>query len=40
MTDNNPFLVVGTGGFNAWSSSWWINDKNNYEGIKIDCLAT
>ena len=40
MTDNNPFLVVAIGDFNARSSSWWINDKSNYEGTKIDCLAT
>ena len=40
MTGNNPFLVVAIGDFNARSSSWCINDKSNYEGIKIDCLAT
>ena len=39
-TDNNPFLAVSIGDFNAWSSSWCINDKSNYEGTKIDCLAT
>ena len=40
MTDNNPFLVVAIGDFNARSSSWCISDKSNYEGTKIDCLAT
>ena len=40
MTDNNPFLVVAVSDFNARSSSWCINDKSNYEGTKIDCLAT
>ena len=40
MTDNNPFLVVTIGDFNAWSSRWCINGKSNYEGTKIDCLAT
>ena len=40
MTDNNPFLVVAIGDFNARSSSWCINDKSNCEGTKIDCLAT
>ena len=40
MTDNNPFLVVAIGDFSARSSSWCINDKSNYEGTKIDCLAT
>ena len=40
MTDNNRFLVVAIGDFNAGSSSWCINDKSNYEGSKIDCLAT
>ena len=40
MTDNNPFLVVAAGDFNAQSSSWCINDKSNYEGTKIGCLAT
>ena len=40
MSDNNPFFVVAVGDFNARSSSWCINDKSNYEGIKIGCLAT
>ena len=40
MTDNNPFLVVAIAYFNARSSSWCINDKSNYEGTKINCLAT
>ena len=40
MTDNNPFLVVVIGNFNARSLGWCINDKNNYEGTKIDCLAS
>ena len=40
MTDNNLFLVVAIGDFNARSSSWCINNKSNYEGPKIDCLAT
>ena len=30
MTDNNPFLVVAIGDFNARSSRWCINDKSNY----------
>ena len=40
MTENNPFLEVTIGNFNARSSSWCINDKGNYEGTKTDCLAT
>ena len=32
--------MIAIGDFNAQSSSWCINDKSNYEGIKIDCLAT
>ena len=36
----NPFLAVVIGDFNARSSSWCINDKSNYGGAKIDCLAT
>ena len=40
MTYNNLFLVVAIGDFNARLSSWWINLKSNYEGTKIDCLAT
>ena len=41
MSDNNSFLVVlSIGDFNARSSSWCINDKSNYDGTKIDCLAT
>ena len=39
MSDNPLFLVVAIGGFNAGSSYWCINDKNNYEGIKTDSLA-
>ena len=37
MTHSNPFLVVVIGDFIA---RWCINDKSNYEGTKIDCLAT
>ena len=40
MTNNNCFLVVAIGDFNARLSSWCINDKSNYEKTKIDCLAT
>ena len=40
MTLSNPFLVVVIGYFNARSSSWCINDKSNYEGSEIECLAT
>ena len=40
MTDNNPFLLAAISDFIAQSSSWCINDKSNYEGTKIDCLAT
>ena len=40
MTDNNPFLHVAINDFNARSSSWRMNDKSNYEGTKVDCLAT
>ena len=39
MTDNNTFLVIAIDDFNARTSSWYINDKSNYEGSKIDCLA-
>ena len=39
MTDNNSFLVVAIGDFNARSLSWCISDKSSYEGTKIDCLA-
>ena len=37
MADNNPFLVVVIDDFNARSTSWYINDKSNYEGAKIYC---
>ena len=40
MTDNNPFLVVAMRDSNARSPSWCSNDKSNYEGTEIDCLAT
>ena len=39
MTDNNTFLVIAIDDFNARTSSWYINDKSNYEGSKTDCLA-
>ena len=39
MTENNPFLVVTTGDFNARSSSWCISEKSNYAGTKISCLV-
>ena len=32
--------MVPIGDFKASSSSWCINDKTNYEGAKIDCLAS
>ena len=40
MTSNTPFLVVAIGDFNARSTSWSINEKSNYEGIKIDFVAS
>ena len=40
LAENNLFLVVTVGDFNARSSIWYISDKGNYEVTKIDCLAT
>ena len=34
MTDNNTFLVVAVGDFDARSSSWCIHDKSNCEETK------
>ena len=39
MADNNLVLVVAIGDFNAQSSSLSKNDKSNFKGTKIDCLA-
>ena len=38
-TTYNPFLVVVLGYFNAKSCNWYINDKTNFEGAKIDILT-
>ena len=38
MSDINSFLVVAIVDFNTRSSSWYINDKNNYERTKNNWL--
>ena len=39
-TTYNPFLVVVLDDFNAKSCNWCINNKTNFEGTKIETLAS
>ena len=39
-TSYNPFLVVVLGYFNANPCNWYINDKTNFEGAKVDTLTS
>ena len=40
ITQNNPFLTVVIGDFNARSSKWWTDDKTTQEGLKIENLLS
>ena len=39
LSNNNPFLTVMTGNFNAKSSNWYLNDTTSFEGSQIEFLA-
>ena len=36
LAQNNPFLLVAIGYFNAKSTNWWANDQTSFEGKKIE----
>ena len=36
LAQNNPFLLVDIGEFNAKSTNWCANDQTNFEGNKIE----
>ena len=40
ITQNNPFLTVVIGNFNARSSKWWTDDKTTQESIKTENLLS
>ena len=40
ISNQNPFLTVVLGDFNAKSSNFYIHDKTTYEGYKIDALTS
>ena len=40
IINNNPFLIVALGDFNAKTNNWNKNDINSYEGLKIDTITS
>ena len=40
IIQNNPFLTVAIGDFNAVSSTCWTDDKTTQEGLKIEYLLS
>ena len=40
MAEKNFFMMVVLGDFNAKSKAWYTNDSTNFEGSKIDFLAS
>ena len=40
LTNNNPFLIVAIGDFNAKTTNWYKNDTTSYEGLKIDAITS
>ena len=36
LAQNNPFLLVAIGDFNAKSTNWCANDRTSFEGNKIE----
>ena len=40
IISKNPFLIVALGDFNAKTTSWYKNDLNSYEGLKIDTITS
>ena len=40
LTNNNPFLIVAIGNFNAKTTTWYNNDMTSLEGLKIDAITS
>ena len=40
IINKNPFLIVALGDFNAKTTNWYKSDRNSYEGLKIDTIAS
>ena len=39
LTNNNPFLIVAIGDFNAKTTNWYQNDTTSYKGLKNDAIT-
>ena len=39
LINNNPFLIVAIGDFNAKTTNWYKNDTTSYKGLKIDTIT-
>lgn len=39
IVNNNPFMTVGLGDFNAKSWNWYRHDETSYKGAKIEALV-
>ena len=40
FTNNNPFIIVAIGDFNAKTTKWYKNDTKSYKGLKIDFITS
>ena len=40
IINKNPFLIFPLGNFNSKTTNWYKNDKNSYEGLKIDTITS
>ena len=40
LTNNNPFLIVAIGDFNAKTTNWHQNDTTSYKDLKIDAITS
>ena len=40
LAQNNPFLLVAIGDFNAKSTNWCANDRTSFEGNKIEHITS
>ena len=40
IINNNPFLIVALGNFNAKTTNWYKNDINSYDGSKNDTITS
>ena len=39
LTNNNPFLIVAIGDFNAKTTNCYQNDTTSYKGLKNDAIT-